>query len=96
MPKEVKDTIFLVANGNLKHVTNRNGWNAQKDMEEKLAKVFNSEGIDVVRAHAFSEELGHGFIWNQRMGISGFRFPCRRRGWDLAIQPEHPFRIENT
>lgn len=69
MPKEVKDTIFLVANGNLKHVTNRNGWNAQKDMEEKLAKVFNSEGIDVVRAHVFSEELGHGFIWNQRMGI---------------------------
>jgi len=61
--------IFLIANGNLKHYTNRNGWAAQQDMEAKLQKAFTQEGYTLVRAHEYSEELGHGFIWNQRMGL---------------------------
>ncbi len=64
--------IFLIANGNLKHYTNRNGWAAQQDMEAKLQKAFAQEGRTLVRAHEYSEELGHGFIWNQRMGLDIF------------------------
>jgi len=64
--------IFLIANGNLKHYTNRNGWAAQQNMEAKLQKAFAQEGRTLVRAHEYSEELGHGFIWNQRMGLDIF------------------------
>ncbi len=63
--------IFLIANGNLKHFTNRYGWAAQQDMESKLQKVFEKEGFSLVRAHEYSQEFGHGFIWNQRMGLEG-------------------------
>jgi hypothetical protein len=61
--------VFLVANGNLKQVTNKANWPVQAAMEAKLSAAFESEGCTIHRAHGYSEELGHGFIWNQRMGL---------------------------
>ena len=61
--------VFLVANGNLKQVTNRANWPVQAAMETKLIEAFKSEGCTIHRAHEYSAELGHGFIWNQRMGL---------------------------
>lgn len=82
--KQLKPSkIFLIANGNLKHFTNKNGWAAQLDMEEKLKAAFSGEGYSLVRAHEYSEELGHGFIWNQRMGLDVFN----------GIDPDSPVVI---
>jgi hypothetical protein len=75
--------IFLIANGNLKHFTNRNGWAAQLEMEAKLQKAFSDEGFNLIRAHGYSEELGHGFIWNQRIGLDIFN----------SIDPQSPVVI---
>jgi len=68
-PKEVA----LVASGDLRHSANREGWPAQAAMEEKLAQVFQSKGYTLRRAHPYNPELGHGFIWSQRMGMDVFK-----------------------
>lgn len=41
-------------------------------MEEKIRKAFEKEGYHVLRGHPYDEELKHGFIWNQRMGMDVF------------------------
>jgi L-fucose isomerase-like protein len=42
-------------------------------MEAKLTAVFEAEGYHVRRAHAYDPELGHGFIYSQRMGMDVFK-----------------------
>jgi len=63
--------IILVTSGDLRHSANREGWQAQKEMEEKLRKTFEEEGYHLLRGHPYNEELGHGFIYSQRMGMNG-------------------------
>ncbi|MCZ7571292.1 MAG: hypothetical protein M5U01_22330 [Ardenticatenaceae bacterium] len=41
-------------------------------MEKRLVAAFAKEGITVKRGHPFDPEVGHGFIWNQRMGMDVF------------------------
>ncbi|HOX31219.1 MAG TPA: hypothetical protein PLB91_02755 [Spirochaetales bacterium] len=64
--------VVLIANGNVKQHTNRANWSAQAEMEGKLSRAFAEEGWATTRGHALDPELGHGFIWNQRMGIDVF------------------------
>ncbi len=63
----------MVTSGDLRLSANRECWPAQKEMENKVRAVFEREGYHVMRGHPYDSELGHGFIWNQRMGIDVFK-----------------------
>jgi len=65
--------IILVTSGDLRLSANQECWPAQAEMEEKVKAVFKGEGYTIKRGHSYDEELGHGFIWNQRMGMEVFR-----------------------
>lgn len=67
-----ENEIILVASGDLRLLANQECWPAQKAMEEKLENVFKNEGYSIIRGHPYDIELGHGFIWNQRMGMDVF------------------------
>ena len=68
-PKQVK----LVASGDLRLSANRKCWAAQAEMERALGRAVKTAGCEVVRAHPFREDVGHGFIASQREGIEVFR-----------------------
>ena len=68
-----ENDAILVASGDLRLSANKTCWAAQKAMEEKVVEAFAREGIMVVRGHGYDPELGHGFIWNQRMGMDVFK-----------------------
>lgn len=61
--------IFFIANGDLRLSANQICWQAQKNLEDQIKAIFEMEGAQLVRAHKFDNDLQHGFIWNQRMGI---------------------------
>jgi hypothetical protein len=63
---------YLVASGDLRVTANRDGWPAQEAMERDLTAALRDEGVEVVRAHPFDPEAGHGFIASQRMGMDVF------------------------
>ena len=65
--------IILVTSGDLRLSANQECWPAQAEMEKKLREVFEREGYHIMRGHSYDEKLGHGFIWNQRMGMEVFR-----------------------
>jgi len=65
--------IVLVASGDLRLSANRECWPAQREMEDRVRMVFEGEGYHVMRGHPYDPELGHGFIWNQRMGMDVFK-----------------------
>ncbi len=67
------DEIVLVTSGDLRLAANQECWPAQSEMEEKVNAVFKGEGYTIKRGHPYNEDLGHGFIWNQRMGMEVFR-----------------------
>ncbi|MGQ9909393.1 MAG: fucose isomerase [Candidatus Flexifilum sp.] len=62
----------LVASGDLRLSANQVCWPAQQEMEAKVIAAFAREGITVRRGHPYDPALGHGFIWNQRMGMDVF------------------------
>ncbi len=63
---------ILVASGDLRLSANRVCWAAQSGMERHVIEAFAREGLTVRRGHPYDPELGHGFIWNQRMGMDVF------------------------
>ncbi|MCK4318194.1 fucose isomerase, partial [Candidatus Bathyarchaeota archaeon] len=65
--------IVLVTSGDLRLSANQECWPAQKEVEDKVRAVFEREGYHVMRGHLYDPELGHGFIWNQRMGMDVFK-----------------------
>jgi hypothetical protein len=65
--------VVLVASGDLRPSANQMCWPAQQAMEEQLAAALAAEGVTVRRGHPYDPELGHGFIWNQRMGMDVFQ-----------------------
>jgi hypothetical protein len=74
LPAPIKDNeAILIANGDLRLSANQVCWEAQQDMEKRIIAAFKKEGITVRRGHAYDEELKHGFIWNQRMGMDVFK-----------------------
>jgi hypothetical protein len=82
-PKAEANQAYLVASGDLRLSANQTCWPAQADMENKIRTAFAAEGIDIVRAHPYDKTAGHGFIWNQRMGMEVFK----------AIPPEAPLIV---
>lgn len=64
--------VVLVSSGDLRHTANVAGWPAQQKLEADIAAALSEEGWTVRRGHAFDPEVGHGFIWNQRMGMDVF------------------------
>jgi hypothetical protein len=67
-----ENEVLLLASGDLRQSANRVCWPAQDALEKKLTQVFSSKGVTLRRAHPYMEELGHGFIYNQRMGMDVF------------------------
>jgi len=66
------DEVLLITSGDLRLSANQVCWPAQRDMEEKLTAAFGQQGIKLVRAHAYDENLKHGFISSQRTGMDVF------------------------
>jgi hypothetical protein len=64
--------VLLIASGDLRQSANKVCWAAQAEAEKKIVAAFAAEGVKVRRAHPFREDVGHGFIWNQRMGMDVF------------------------
>jgi hypothetical protein len=64
--------ILLVASGDLRQSANKVCWAAQAEMEKHLTEALRSEGFTLRRAHPYREDLEHGFIYNQRMGMDVF------------------------
>src|SRR6516164_8527182 len=69
----VMNTIYLVANGDLRLSANQKCEPAQGAMEKALVVAVQREGFTVRRAHPFDEKKGHGFIDSQKMGLQVFR-----------------------
>ena len=70
--KPAANEVLLVTSGDLRQSANRACWAAQRDMEETLTAAFAQKGFKLVRAHPYIEEVKHGFIWSQRMGMDVF------------------------
>src|ERR1700722_4057887 len=64
--------ILLVASGDLRQSANKVCWAAQAEMEKQLTEALHAEGFTLRRAHPYREDLQHGFIYNQRMGMDVF------------------------
>lgn len=71
--KAKKNEILLVASGDLRLSANQTCWEAQKNMEEALARAVAEEGYKLVRAHPYKEDEKHGFIGSQKEGMEIFR-----------------------
>ncbi len=71
-PKAGKRDVQLVANGDLRLSANQKCWAAQRDMEESLRQAIEANGYQLVRAHPFKEDVGHGFIDSQKEGMRVF------------------------
>jgi L-fucose isomerase-like protein len=71
-PPVTRNEVLLIASGDLRQDANRIQWPAQAEMETRLAEAFAREGYTIRRAHPFIQELEHGFIWSQRMGMDVF------------------------
>ena len=72
--------VLLVASGDLRQSANKVCWAAQAEMEKQLTEALHSEGFTLRRAHPYRDDLEHGFIYNQRMGMDVF----------MKIHPDAP------
>ena len=90
-PKTVAENeVLLIASGDLRQSANKVCWPAQAEMEKKLTAAFKPKASSLRRAHPYREDLGHGFIYNQRMGMDVFAKSIRSTagcgGGGVAIQ----------
>jgi len=67
------NTVYLIANGDLRTSANQKCEAAQVAMEKQIADALAKEGWAVQRAHAFDPAKGHGFIDSQKYGMQVFR-----------------------
>jgi hypothetical protein len=68
----VPGEVLLIASGDLRQSANKACWAAQSEMEKQLTEALQAEGFTLRRAHPYREDLEHGFIYNQRMGMDVF------------------------
>ncbi len=68
-----KNSVQLIASGDLRLSANQVCWPAQAAMEKSLAAALSAEGFKVERAHPFDAKRKHGFIDSQKMGLEVFR-----------------------
>ena len=66
------NTVYLVANGDLRLAANQMCEPAQAAMEKALVAAIQKEEFFLKRAHPFDEKKGHGFIDSQKAGIEIF------------------------
>jgi hypothetical protein len=78
-----KDEVVLIASGDLRQSANQVCWPAQAEVEAAVTKAFAAEGKTVRRAHPYREDVKHGFINSQRMGMDVF----------AGIDPEAPLVV---
>jgi len=71
IPTAAKE-VLLIASGDLRLSANQVCWSAQAEVERQVTQAFAAEGMKVRRAHPYREDLKHGFIYNQRMGMDVF------------------------
>lgn len=72
LPKAGKRDVLLVANGDLRLSANQKCWAAQHEMETALRDAVEASGYQLVRAHPFKDDEGHGFIGSQKEGMRVF------------------------
>ena len=82
----VRNEVVLVASGDQRQDANRVQWPTQVDVEARIVAAFADLGYTVRRGHVYSPELGHGFIWSQRMGMDVFQ----------NIHPDTPLLVVDT
>ena len=66
------DTIYLVANGDLRLSANQSCQEAQAAMEAELIEAVKAEGAQIQRAHPYDPIKKHGFIDSQKYGMKVF------------------------
>ncbi|HNC24345.1 MAG TPA: fucose isomerase [Opitutaceae bacterium] len=76
-------TILLLANGDLRQSANEKTWAFQEAMEKQLTAAVAKLGYQLVRAHPYKPELGHGFIASQKEGMAVF----------ATINPKQPLIV---
>ncbi|HET9088551.1 MAG TPA: fucose isomerase [Acidobacteriaceae bacterium] len=64
--------VVLVTSGDLRQSANETCWAAQQELEIKLTKCFQEQGVEVRRAFPPDSLKRHGFISSQRMGMDIF------------------------
>ena len=72
-PRLGRRQVQLVASGDLRASANQKCWPEQEKMEQALSAAVAEQGYEVVRAHPFKPDEGHGFIASQREGMEVFR-----------------------
>ena len=75
--------VYLMSNGDLRLSANQKCWPEQARMEATLTRALKQIGWNVVRAHRYDKQKGHGFIDSQKMGMEVFR----------ALDPEAPLIV---
>jgi hypothetical protein len=73
LPKVGKKQVLMLANGDLRLAANQKCWPEQEKMEEALTAAVAEAGYEMIRAHRYKSEEGHGFISSQREGMEVFR-----------------------
>jgi hypothetical protein len=68
-----KKQVLLIANGDLRQSANQKCWAEQAKMEDALRAAVEREGYQLVRAHPYKPDQGHGFIGSQKEGMEVFR-----------------------
>jgi hypothetical protein len=69
----MQDTIYLIANGDLRLAANRQCWAARQEAEQAIMQAIRREGRTIARAHPYDAERQHGFIDSQKYGNQVFR-----------------------
>jgi hypothetical protein len=77
------DTVFFIANGDLRLSANRVCWAAQARAEEAVMDAIRRAGRQTQRAHPYDPVKQHGFIDSQKYGMEVFR----------GIPPEAPLIV---
>jgi hypothetical protein len=67
------NTVYLVANGDLRLSANVQCWPVQQQLEADVTRAVEELGWSVTRAHQVDPVKGHGFIDSQRRGIEVFK-----------------------
>jgi hypothetical protein len=86
MKKTSRNTVYLVANGDLRQSANEKCWPAQAAMEQKLTAVLAASGWKLVRAHPYKPAQRHGFIGSQQEGMAVF----------AALDPQVPLIVAES
>ncbi len=72
-PRLGKRQVQLIANGDLRLSANQKCWPEQQKLEDAVGRAVGEAGFEVVRAHPYKADEGHGFIGSQKEGMEVFR-----------------------